>query len=185
MSLALLGAVVAGFVINTSGPAPFVALLVVVACAALAGYALLKLRPASSGIVAPPLVVFALAALGFTGGDSLWLTAFGDQVSCEVVSVNTHTSRRSPTSYSNDLMCGSQRIASHFPDNADQLGKPGDRVGLVIDRTGVVRVLAPSKVTWWRNLLVPAAAVLGATYVVLVVRLPRRRPKNVRVGDFL
>ncbi len=178
MSLALLAAVVSGFLINARGPVPLIALLVVVACAAVAGYALLKLRPGSSGIVAPPLAVFALTALSFVGGDSLWLTALGDRVSCEVVSVNTHTSRRAPTSYSNDLMCGAQRITSHFPATDDRLGKPGDRVDLVLDRTGVVRVLAPEKVTWWRNLLVPAAAVAGAVFVVLVLRLPRRSPKK-------
>jgi len=183
MILALAGAGVSGFVMNTRGPVPLAALVIAVVCAASAGTAWMKLRPGSSAVVAPPLVVFAVAALSFTGSDSLWLTVFGERTSCEVVSVNTHTHRRSPTSYSNDLMCGSQRIAARFPEDDEQLGKPGDRLDLVFDRTGVVRELEPAKVTWWRNSLVIAAALAGAGFVVLAVRLPRRKPKKRGVGS--
>ena len=177
LSLAMLGGFVAGFMIGMPGLVPVVAVPSIILCAVLAGYAMLKLRPGTTSIVAAPVAVFAVTALSAAGSHSLWLTAFGERVAgCAVVSVNEHTSRRSPTSYSNDLMCGSRRIASHFPDGGQDVRKPGERVDLVIDRTGVVRVLEPSEVTWWRNVLVPTAAAAGVAFVLVALKRPRWKP---------
>ncbi|GHH46310.1 hypothetical protein [Lentzea cavernae] len=177
LGLALTVGFVSGFLTGMPGMAPLIAVPVVVVCAFAAGFAMLKLRPKSTGLLAAPLAVLAVAGLCAFGGHSLWLTTFGDVSSCEVVSVNKHTSSKSPTSYSNDLLCGSQRIPSHFPSGGqDELRRTGDRVDLVLDRTGVVRVLEPAELAWWRNALVPIAAVVGVAFVLVVLKRRRWKP---------
>lgn len=184
LSLALLGGFAAGFMTSMPGLVPLVAVPVVILCAFVAGYAMLKLRPSSTSLLAAPIAVLVVTGLSVFGSGSLWLTMFGEhEKGCEVVSVNTHTSRKSPDSYSNDLMCRSRRVADHFPDGGqDELRKPGDRVDLVVDVTGMVRVREPSGVTWWRSLFAPAAAVSGVAFVVVVLRLPRWKPRKGTSG---
>jgi len=72
-------------------------------------------------------------------------------------------------------MCGSRRIAQHTPVDRP-LGAPGDRAELVLDQFGGLRPLEPTQVTWWRNVLVPTAAVAGAVFIVLVLRRPKWQP---------
>lgn len=177
LGLSLLAGFVSGFLPGMPGLAPLIVVPVGVVCVFLAGFAMLKLRPKSTGLLAAPLAVMVVTGLTVVGGHSLWLTTFGDQVSgCEVISVNKHTSSRSPTSFSNDVMFGSQKVPSHFPPSQDELRKPGDRVDLVIDRTGVVRVLEPSELTWGRNVLVPVAAAVGVAFVLVVLQRRRWKP---------
>jgi hypothetical protein len=178
LSLALLTALGAGFMIGMPGLKPLIAVAVAILCAFLAGFSVLKLRPGTTSLLAAPLAVLVVTGLSIAGSHSLWLMLFGEHASaCEVISVNKHTGSRSPTSYSNDLMCGSQRISSHFPyGGQDEVRKPGDRVDLIIDRTGLVRVLEPSEVSWWRNLLVPTAAATGVAFVLVVLKRPKWKP---------
>ncbi|SER91251.1 hypothetical protein [Lentzea albida] len=188
LSLALAAAFVAGFLVGMPGMAPLIAVPVVIVCVFAAGFAMLKLRPASTSVLAAPLAVIAVAGLCAFGGHSLWLTAFGEHVpDCEVVSVNKHTSSKSATTFSNDLLCGSRTISSHSPAGGqDELREPGDRVALVLDRTGSFRVLEPGEPAWWRNVLAPVAAALGVAFVVAVLRAPRWKPgKPVARRDLL
>ncbi|WP_329789318.1 hypothetical protein V1227_34020 [Lentzea sp. DG1S-22] len=178
LSLALLAGFVCGFLTGMPGMAPLVAVPVVVLCAFLAGFAMLKLRPNSSGLLAAPLAVLVVTGLSVVGGQAAWLAVFGEQVpGCAVTSVNEHTGSKSATKYSNDLLCGERKIAAHFPAGGqDEVRGTGDRVDLVIDRTGVMRVLEPSEVTWWRTALVPISAVAGVAFVVAVLKRRRWKP---------
>jgi hypothetical protein len=177
LCVALLGAVVAGFVIGMPVPKALFAVLIVVLGMLLAGYAVVKLRPGTTGVLAAPIVVLVVAALSGTGGHSLWLTMFGDETSCEVTGVNTHVGRRSPTTYSNSLTCGSRHVDVHTPADG-HVDQPGERTGLVLDRFGVLLPLEPAEVAWWRNVLVPTAAVTGAVFVLFVLRRPRWEPRT-------
>ena len=95
LSVAMTGGVVAGFLTGMPGVAPLIAVPVVVVCVFAAGFAMLKLRPRSTSLLAAPLAVIVVAGLCAFGGHSLWLTAFGELVpDCELISVNTHTSSK-------------------------------------------------------------------------------------------
>ncbi|MET9224913.1 hypothetical protein [Lentzea sp. NPDC003310] len=178
LSFALLVGFAAGFLTAMPGLTPLVVVPVGIACAFLAGFAMLKLRPNSTALLAAPLAVPAVIGLCVAGSHSLWLTTFGERVrDCEVVSVNKHTGSKSATKYSNDLLCGARTVAAHFPAGGqDAVRKPGDRVDLVVDRVGIVRVLEPGDVTWWRNVLVPLAVVIGVAFVFAVLKRPRWKP---------
>lgn len=147
LGLSLLAGFVSGFLPGMPGLAPLIVVPVGVVCVFLAGFAMLKLRPKSTGLLAAPLAVMVVTGLTVVGGHSLWLTTFG-----------------------------SQKVPSHFPPSQDELRKPGDRVDLVIDRTGVVRVLEPSELTWGRNVLVPVAAAVGVAFVLVVLQRRRWKP---------
>jgi hypothetical protein len=179
LSVALLSGFVAGLVTSLPGLVPLVAVPVVILCAFAAGFAMLKLRPSTTSLLAAPLAVFVVTGLTVMGSHSLWLTMFGERATgCEVISVNEHTHRRSPTSYSNDVMCGSRRISRLSSDDDQEVREPGDRVDLIIDKVGVVGVLEPSEVTWWRNLLVPTAAATGVAFVLVVLKRPKWKPSK-------
>jgi hypothetical protein len=178
LGVALLSGFIAGFVTSLPGLVPLVAVPVVILCAFVAGFAMLKLRPGTTSLLAAPLAVFVVAGLTVMGSHSLWLTMFGERATgCEVISVNEHTHRKSPTSYSNDLMCGSRRI-SRLSSDDQKVREPGDRVDLITDKVGVVGVLEPSEVSWWRNLLVPTAAATGVAFVLVVLKRPKWKPSK-------
>ncbi len=177
LCVALFGAISAGFVIGMPVPKALIAVLIVVLGIALAGYAMVKLRPGTTSVLAAPIAVLVTAILSGFGGPSLWLTMLGEKASCEVTGVNTHVGRKSPTTYSNSLTCGSRRVEVHTPADGTT-DKPGERVELILDRLDVLLPLEPAELAWWRNLLVPTAAVTGAAFVLVVLRRPRWEPRK-------
>lgn len=180
---------IAGFVANGAGrwalicaPVVLLALLALVPC-------LERLRPKSSLDAWVGFLAVFIPLFTFIGGHSLWLTVVGEHLrGCEVTSVDTHTHTRSPDSYTNDITCGDRKLV-YTPSWGEDAKEKGQRVDLVVDRTGFTGDLEPEKVSAGRNLLVPLAVVWGVGSVVLVLRLPRREPRKKRRtglrGDFV
>jgi hypothetical protein len=65
LGVALLGAVVAGFVIALPVPRTLFGVLIVVLGMFVAGYAMLKLRPGTTGVLAAPVAVLITAGTVF------------------------------------------------------------------------------------------------------------------------
>lgn len=180
---------VAGFVFNGAGrwamagaPIALVGWLALMPC-------LERLRPKSSLDAWVGFMALFIPLFTYMGGHSLWLTAFGERLtSCEVTAVNTHSNRRSPDSYTNDITCGDRKLV-YTPSWGMKAKDEGERVDLVVDRSGFMLDLEPAKVTTSRNLLVPLAAAWGVGSVLLVLKVPRkerRKERRARLrGDFL
>lgn len=113
------------------------------------------------------------------GGHSLWLTAFGETLHCKVISVESHLNRRSPTTYSNKLQCGGRQLDYH-PTMYRSVKNPGLEMDVVVDRTGLVPNLEPGKVGLGHNLLFLLAVGMNAGLILLVARLPIRRPESAK-----
>lgn len=188
-SLCLVVLGIAGFLANGAGrwalicaPVVLVSLLALIPC-------LERLRPKGSVDAWIGFMAVFIPLFTYMGGHSLWLTAFGERLrNCEVTSVNTHTHRRSPDSYTNDITCGDRKLV-YTPSWGVNAKEKGERVDLVVDRLGFTWNLEPAKVSAGRNLLVPLAAAWGVGSVLLVLKLPRKeRQKKRQTGlreDFL
>lgn len=168
----------AGFVFNGSGrwaligaPVVLVSWLGLMPC-------LERLRPTSSLDAWVGFMAVVIPLCMYVGGHSLWLTAFGERLTgCEITAVNTHANRRSPDSRTNDITCGDRKLV-YTPSWGIDAKEKGETVDLVVDRLGFTLALEPAKVSTARNLLVPLAAAWGVGSVLLVLRAPRRTPKQ-------
>lgn len=166
---------VASFTSNAGGL--WVLPLVFSGIAALFGYvfSLASYRPRGERWVLVPAMLMFVASLFLAniGGHSLWLTAFGETLHCKVVGVESHSSRRSPTSYSNKLECGDRKLDYH-PTMYRTAHEPGSEMDIVVDRTGFVRNLEPDKVTAGRSLLLLLCVLMNAAFILFVARRPVR-----------
>ncbi|WP_189256415.1 hypothetical protein [Lentzea flava] len=78
----------------------------------------------------PIIVVAAIAFMSSLGTKSLWLSIFGDTVDDRVVTErSSHTPRRSPTYYWNELSCGPLRI-TYQPGPGYSTKPVGERIDL-------------------------------------------------------
>ncbi|MEU7479196.1 hypothetical protein AB0A63_24635 [Lentzea sp. NPDC042327] len=153
--------------------------LVVLGIAAFFGYvwSLASYRPnGGRWVVVPAMALFfASLVLGNIGGHSLWLSAFGETVRCNVVEVQSHKHTRSPTTYSNTLDCGGRQL-SYRPTTGHEVADVGARLSVVVDRTGFVSNLEAAKVNLGHSLLFPLGLLVNAAFIAFVARRPVREP---------
>lgn len=137
-----------------------------------------RLRPWSTTSAWALLVVVAIAFVSALGMKSLWLSAFGEPVNdCLVTGRSAHTSSRSPTYYRNELTCGSVQLS--YRPSPGYTSKPvGERIDLVIDRTGLAGYAEPGTIRPLISSLTGVAVLAGAAYFALVLRWPPRKPKK-------
>ncbi|MET9625893.1 hypothetical protein ABZX92_00390 [Lentzea sp. NPDC006480] len=154
------------------------AIAVVLVCGATAWFATARLRPWSSTSAWATFGVVAIAFVSSVGMKSLWLSTYGEAANgCLVTKRSEHPSRRSPTTYSNELSCGSKQI--HYRPSSDYSAKPvGERIDLVIDRTGLGVYAEPGTIKPTTSAVVGVAGLLGAGFVGAVLWWPVKKPKK-------
>lgn len=132
-------------------------------------------RPKPSRWAGLPAIVIGIVTVfpSNVGSHSLWLTAFGDNLHCDVISVQEHPGRRGPMTYSNELRCGDRQV-HYTPTSSHSAQKPGAEMDLVVDRTGFVPHLEPDKVGPGRSLMLLVALLMNAAFIFLVAWLPVR-----------
>lgn len=107
--LALHGA--AGFAFNGANRWAIVAAPVALVSWLALRSCLERLRPKSSVDAWVGFLALFIPLFTYLGGHSLWLTAFGERLTdCEVTAVTTHTHRKSPDSFTNDITCGDRKL---------------------------------------------------------------------------
>lgn len=126
-------------------------------------------------ILSAMAIFFLTIAPASIGSHSLWLTVFGDTLHCKVVSIETHKSTRSPNTYSNTLDCAGRKI-DYKPSIYLEVLEPGSTMDIVVDRTGFLAPLEPERVGLGFNLFLLAGVLVNAAFMLLVARLPARRP---------
>lgn len=174
----LAGMFAASFLALTRAPLALITVPLVGACAAGSWYAQRRVRPKTTKSVLAPLAVILVGVLCAAGSESLWLSAFGEtHRGCVVTSVHTETPRRSPSYQYNELNCGSSKV-DHYRDARSGYKQVGERVDLVLDRTGFAGYAEPGTVSSLRSSLVGVAVVISIAFVLLTLRLPRRAPQR-------
>ncbi|GGM81511.1 hypothetical protein GCM10011609_16880 [Lentzea pudingi] len=143
-----------------------------------AWFATARLRPWSRTSAWALLVVVAIAFVSSMGMKSLWLSVYGESLNgCVVTKESSHTPRRSPTYFWNDLKCGSQQI-TYYPSSGHSTKPVGEKVDLVVDRTALGGYAEPDKVKPLFSALVGVAGVAGAVFAGLVLWWPARKPSK-------
>jgi hypothetical protein len=137
----------------------------------LSGYRRPEKWPMFTGLVIGIVTVFAVNF----GGHSLWLTAFGESAQCKVISVDSHSSSRGSTQWSNELDCG-DRTLTYWPSLGYSVEDVGHDVDVVLYKVGFVRELEQGKVNLGLDLLFLLAVLMNGVLVFLVARLPVRQP---------
>ncbi|SER22363.1 hypothetical protein SAMN05216188_10932 [Lentzea xinjiangensis] len=171
-------AIAAGsFLILTVGKAVIVVAFAIAICWIFYVITLANYRPGPSKWAGVTAMVIGIATLfpAHIGGHSLWLATFGETLHCDVVSVESHTHRTSPTTYSNKLQCGDRQLSYH-PSMYRSTQQPGTKMDIVVDRTDVVPYLEPDKVTLGHSLLFVLALLMNGVFIFLVAWLPVREP---------
>ncbi|MFJ5991239.1 hypothetical protein [Lentzea sp. NPDC092896] len=175
--LFLTAVVVGSFLPNTPASNLMVVFILVAAVcligygAALSGYRRPEKWPMFTALAIGVVTAFAVN----TGGHSLWLTAFGEPVHCKVISVDSHSSSRGSTQWSNELDCGG-RTLTYWPSIGYTVEDAGREVDVVVDEAGFVRELEPGKVNLGFNLMLLLAVLVNGVFVFLVAWLPVREP---------
>lgn len=177
--VAALGCAIAAPLLAMKGDlTSLVAIAIALVCGAAAWFATQRLRPWSRASVWALLVVVAIAFVSSLGIKSLWLSAFGEPASnCVVTEHSSHTPRRSPTYYWNELSCGSLQIR-YRPSPGYSTKPVGERIDLVIDRTGLAGHAEPGTIKPLTSSLVGLAVLSSVVYVALVLWWPARKPKK-------
>ncbi|MEU0882209.1 hypothetical protein ABZ345_26630 [Lentzea sp. NPDC005914] len=154
------------------------AIAIALACGAAAWFATARLRPWSSTSAWALLVVVAIAFVSSVGMKSLWLSAYGETADgCLVTERSEHTSRRSPSTYTNELSCGSRQI--HYRPSPGYTSKQvGERIDLVIDRTGLAGYAEPSTIKPMISAFVGVAGLAGLGFIAVVLWWPAKKPKK-------
>ncbi|SFR11831.1 hypothetical protein SAMN04488564_103674 [Lentzea waywayandensis] len=138
--------------------------------ATVSGYRRPEKWPMFTALAIGVVTVFAVN----TGGHSLWLTAFGESLRCKVISVDSHSSSRGSTQWSNELDCGG-RTLTYWPSLGHTVEDVGREVDVVVDKARFVRELEPGKVSLGFNLLFLLALLMNGAFVFLVAWLPVRK----------
>jgi hypothetical protein len=171
-------AIAAPLLAMNGGLKSLIAIAIALLGGAIAWFATARLRPWSNRSAWALLVVVAIAFVSSIGMKSLWLSAYGTPANgCVVAKESSHTPRRSPTYYWNDLKCGSLQIRYH-PSSGYSTKRVGERIDLVIDRTGFAGYAEPGTIKPLISSVTGLAALAGAVYVAMVVWWPARKPKK-------
>lgn len=170
-----------GFLSNT-GEVGLIVALGFLSVAALPFWiiALGRLRPKGGGwllIAALAVFVGSLFPAGI-GGHSVWLTAFGETLHCRVDTVERHPSSRGADSFTAHLRCGDSELKLS-PTGARKAKPVGAELDVVVDETGFFTSLERDEVSWLHNALFAIGLLGSAGFVLLVARLPARRPEPV------
>ncbi|MDX8030961.1 hypothetical protein SK803_12095 [Lentzea sp. BCCO 10_0856] len=154
------------------------AIAVALACGAAAWFATKKLRPWSQSSAWALLVVIAIAFVSSFGMKSLWLSAFGEpENNCVVTKQSSHTPRRSPTYFWNDLSCGTRQI-TYRPSPGHTTKPVGERIDLVVDSKGIAGYAEPDTIKPMISALVGVAALAGFGFIASVLWWPPKKPKK-------
>jgi hypothetical protein len=178
LAAAIGGAIAAPLLAIKGDLTSLIAIAVTLVSGATAWFATKRLRPWSSTSAWALLVVVAIAFVSSLGMKSLWLSAYGEPTNgCLVTGRSEHTSRRAPTYYTNELNCGSLQLS--YRPGPGYTSKPiGERIDLVIDRTGFAGYTEPGTIKPLISSLTGLAVLTGAAYFTLVLRWPPRKPKK-------
>ncbi|MEU3650193.1 hypothetical protein AB0E59_42985 [Lentzea sp. NPDC034063] len=177
ISLLASGIIAGAFLFMAVGKAFIVVALATLACLIFYVLAVGGYRPKPSRWAGLPAMVIGIVTLfpSNIGSHSLWLTAFGETLHCEVISVQEHLGRRGPTTYSNELRCGDRQV-HYTPTSSHSAKDPGAEMDIVVDRTGFVPNLEPDKVGLGHSLMLLLAVLMNGVFVFLVAWLPVREP---------
>ncbi|WP_439661350.1 hypothetical protein ACSHWB_07530 [Lentzea sp. HUAS TT2] len=177
VSLLTLGIIVGSFLLTAAGKAFIVVALAMLVCLIFYVLDLGGYRPKPSRWAGLPVMVIGIVTIfpANIGSHSLWLTAFGETLHCQVISIQEHPSRRGSTTYSNELRCGDRQV-HYTPTSSHSAQEPGTEMDVVVDRTGVVPVLEPDKVGLGHSLMLLLAVLMNAVLIFCVARLPIREP---------
>ncbi|MDX8053573.1 hypothetical protein SK571_29735 [Lentzea sp. BCCO 10_0798] len=152
-----------------------IAITIALASGGTAWFATARLRPWSRTTAWAMLVVVAIAFVSSMGMKSLWLSVHGEPANgCVVTKESSHTPRRSPTYFWNELSCGSSQI-TYRPSPGHSAKKVGERIDLVVDPTGLAGYAEPDTIKPWVSALVGLATAAGVVHVGLVLWWPARR----------
>ncbi|WP_439661351.1 hypothetical protein ACSHWB_07535 [Lentzea sp. HUAS TT2] len=180
MACVFLAAIVVGSFLPTTAASELliVFILATVACligygATLSGYRRPERWPMFAGLAIGVVTVFAVNI----GGHSLWLTALGESKQCKVISIDSHSSSRGATQWSNELDCG-DRTLTYWPSLGYSVEDVGHEVDVVVDKAGFVRELEQGKVNLGLDLLFLFALLMNAAFAFCVAWLPVREPQE-------
>lgn len=176
-SLLAVGIIAGSFLIMAVGRAVIVVAFAVTICWVFYVIALANYRPKPSKWAGLTAMAIGIATLfpANIGSHSLWLTAHGETLHCNVISIETHPARTSPTTYSSKLRCG-DREADSDPTTYQAVRKPGTKMDIIVDRTGFVPNLEFDKVGLGHNLLLLLAVLMNGVFIYLVAWIPLREP---------
>lgn len=176
-SLLALGIIVGSFLLMAVGKAFIVVALAMTVCLIFYVLDLGGYRSKPSRWAGLPAMVIGIATIfpADIGSHSLWLSAFGETLHCQVISIQEHPSRRGSTTYSNELQCGDRQL-HYSPTSSHSARKAGTEMDIVVDKTGVVPNLEPDKVGLGHSLMLLVALLMNAAFIFLVAWLPVRSP---------
>jgi hypothetical protein len=178
LSAAVCCAIAAPLVAMKDGATLLLAGVIAVICGAAGWLATKRLRPWSSTSVSALFVVVAITFVSSFGVKSLWLSAFGEKANgCVVTEQSSHTPRRSPTYFWNDLSCGSLQI-TYRPSPGHSTKPVGERIDLVVDSKGIAGYAEPDTIKPMISALVGVAVLAGAGFIAFVRWWPPRKPKK-------
>lgn len=154
------------------------AMAIAVICGVAAWLATKRLRPWSRTSVAALFVAVATTFLSSFGMKSLWLSVYGEPANgCVVTERSSHTPRRSPTYFWNELSCGSRQIT--YRPSSGYTAKPvGERIDLVIDRTGFAGYAEPGTIKPAVSALAGVAGLTGLGLIAVVLWWPARQSEK-------
>lgn len=178
LTVAVGGAVAAPLVSMRDDATSLLGMAIGVICGAAAWLATKRLRPWSRTSVSALFVAVAITFISSFGMKSLWLSVYGEPANgCVVTEKSSHTPRRSPTYFWNELSCGSLQVR-YFP-SAGYTAKPvGERIDLVIDRTGLAGYAEPDAIKPATSAVVGVAGLAGLGFIAAVLWWPARKPEK-------
>ncbi|MDX8053574.1 hypothetical protein SK571_29740 [Lentzea sp. BCCO 10_0798] len=171
------GIIAGSFLFMAVGKAFILVAFAMVACLIFYVLAVGGYRPRPSRWAGLPAMVIGIVTVfpSNVGSHSLWLTAFGENLHCNVISIQEHPGRRGPTTYSNELRCGDRQV-HYTPTSSRSARNPGAEMDIVVDRTGFVPNLEPDKVGLGHSLMLLVALLMNGVFIFLVAWLPVREP---------
>lgn len=122
-------------------------------------------------------LVVAMLVSVFTA-PSAWLTVAGERTECTVTELRESDTRSGADYYHHILRCGEQ--TTKYTDRYDFVAKTGERLPMVVDRTGLIDADRPASVVAWKTGLFVLDVLLVLGVAVAVFRTAGRVPPRVR-----
>ncbi|TWP49597.1 hypothetical protein FKR81_24020 [Lentzea tibetensis] len=133
--------------------------------------AIVMMRPKSALFWAAFLLGLGLLGASLIGAPSAWHTVFGTRTTCEVTEHHYSSSRSGSPSYHHTLRCAGRTL--QYTDRARNIGETGEKVDMIVDRTGAIQPITPSTLSTAKVLAFAGTALSQLLILVLALTMPR------------